>query len=160
MQWFSLFFQCTVFQWFCHPLTITNEWFVYKFTIAIAGVLWFFIRGTFDICLWLYVSWNKFLTNKVFWPFVWPFGWVKMSITNSRKHYNKIKNAMHCCYQEKWISCRFPCKIDFNTFLFREPHSRCIKWLRTMLVAHVGWLLVIPGHHWWFLVLTGNIWWS
>ena len=51
------------------------------------------------------------------------------------------------------------CKIDFNTFLLHKPHSRCIKWLGTMLMAHVGWLLGIPGHHWWLLVLTGNIWW-
>ena len=51
------------------------------------------------------------------------------------------------------------CKIDFNTFLLCKPHSRGTKWLRTLLLVHVGWLLGIPGHHLWFLVLTGNTWW-
>ena len=50
------------------------------------------------------------------------------------------------------------CKIYFNTFLLRKPHSRCLKWLRTMSEVHVGWLLGIPGHHRWSLVLTGNVW--
>ena len=40
------------------------------------------------------------------------------------------------------------CKIDFNTFLLRKPHSWCIKWLRTMLVVDIGWFLGIPGDHW------------
>ena len=40
------------------------------------------------------------------------------------------------------------CEIDFNTFLLRKPHSWCIKWLRTMLVVDIGWLLGILGHHW------------
>ena len=30
------------------------------------------------------------------------------------------------------------CKIDFNTFLLRKTHRRCKKWLKTMLVVHVG----------------------
>ena len=51
------------------------------------------------------------------------------------------------------------CRIEFNTFLLRKPHSRCIKWLGTMLMAHVVWLVGIPGHYFWLLVLTGNIWW-
>ena len=29
-------------------------------------------------------------------------------------------------------SLQIQCKIDFNTFLLRKPHSRCIKWLITM----------------------------
>ena len=51
------------------------------------------------------------------------------------------------------------CKIDFNTFLLRKTYRRGMKWLRTMLLVHVDWLLGIPGHRRWFLVLTGNNWW-
>ena len=51
------------------------------------------------------------------------------------------------------------CKIDFNTFLLRKTYRRGMKWLRTMLLVHVGWLLGIPCHRRWFLVLTGTNWW-
>ena len=59
------------------------------------GVLWVFLRGTFDSCLWLYMSWNKFLPTKCFiCPFFWPFGRGKMSIANSSKKDNGTKKAM------------------------------------------------------------------
>ena len=59
-----------------------------------SAVLCFFLRCTFDFCFWLYMIWNKFWQKNVFWPFVWPFGCVKMSISNRSKHYNGTKNAM------------------------------------------------------------------
>ena len=37
---------------------------------------------------------TNFVQKYVFWPFVWPFGCVKMSISNRSKHYNGTKNAM------------------------------------------------------------------
>ena len=37
---------------------------------------------------------TNFDQKNIFWPFVWPFGCVKMSISNRSKHYNGTKNAM------------------------------------------------------------------
>ena len=99
-------------------------------------------------------------------------GWIKLDLSY-------LQQICSFCHRTSYISCKstkdswiislllpgemnilqIQCKIEFNTFLLRKTHSRCIKWLRTMLVVHVGWLLGISGHHWWFLVLTGNIWW-
>ena len=38
-----------------------------KFHICLrSAVLWFFLRGIFDFCLWLYLSWSKFWPKKSF----------------------------------------------------------------------------------------------
>ena len=61
-----------------------------------SGVLWFFLRGTFDFGLWLCIKHKLklILTKKDFWPSVWPFGWVKTSIASSNKRGNGAKKAM------------------------------------------------------------------
>ena len=40
---------------------------------------------------WFETNFDK---KNVFWPFVWPFGCVKMSISNSSKRYNGTENPM------------------------------------------------------------------
>ena len=57
------------------------------FVISSEGFIWL---------LFVIVDWLKqILTKKkVFGPFVWPFGWVKMSIASSNKHDNGTKKAM------------------------------------------------------------------
>ena len=48
------------------------------------------LTSVFDYT-WFKTNFDK---QNVFWPFVWPFGCVKMSISNRSKHYNGTKNAM------------------------------------------------------------------